>query len=139
MAAKETLTINGKAVEELHRGTLKWISRLYFTKDEMIFIEKLLNSYIFEPTTPNLFERLQDYLSRLKLTNKNLDQLENDIHKHESELGGIIECHALPRDLYFIKYHQDLGTRVEEFEGKFQMLKSEIFNYAGGILKRRKK
>ena len=64
--------------------------------------------------------------------------MENSIQGHEYELGGILECDTLPDDLDFADKHVKLAGRIEEMEGKFRMLKSEIFNYAGGILKRRK-
>lgn len=135
---KDTLAQKNKQVEEFHRHCQKWISLLYFTKDELSFIEKLLNSYVFEPTTPNLFERLQDYLARLDLVQNQLAELKGAIHSHENELGGILECATAPKDFDISEKHLELSAKIEEIQGKFRMLKSEIFNYAGGILKKRK-
>ncbi|MGI9546965.1 MAG: hypothetical protein ACR2MM_07005 [Flavobacteriaceae bacterium] len=135
---EETLEQQNKRVAEYHRHCQKWSSLLFFTKDELIFIRKLLNSYVFEPTTPNLFERLQDYLARLDLVKTQLDELDGFIHSHEYELGGILECATLPSDIEISEKHMELTVKIEELQGKFRMLKSEIFNYAGGILKKRK-
>ncbi len=136
---KGTDTVNGYSIEELHRDSLKWISTVQFAREELNFIRKLLNSYIFEPTTPNLFERLQVYLGGLERSENELKDLEQQIHIHERELGGIIECDTLPEDQQYGNKHRELEKLVEEVLGKFTMLKSEIFNYAGGILRKRKK
>ena len=53
-------------IQKLHLETQQWNSSFFLMNDELLFIEQLLHSYVFEPNTPNLFERLQDYLERLK-------------------------------------------------------------------------
>lgn len=135
---KEIITRNEQNLEALHRDSQKWISTLHFTQDELNFIEKLLHSYVFEPNTPNLFERLQDYLSRIENAKRKLTSLGKLIQSYECELGGILQCDNLPPDMDIGQKHIELKGRIEEYQGKFTMLKSEIFSYAGGILKRRK-
>ena len=127
----------GKA-EAQHRVCQEWISAVLFAKDELQFIEKLLHSYVFEPTTPNLFERLQDYLARLEVAKKQLIELDALIHAHEKDLGGLLEYTDLPEDLQFEHEHELLWQKTKDILGKFGMLKSEIFNYAGGVLRKRK-
>ena len=136
---KQTEIIDTKKLEEQYRDSQKWISQLHFTGDELSFIEKLLNSYVFEPTTPNLFERLQDFLKRLEKSKAQLNELYESICAHERELGGLMECSSREGDKAIEVRHIEMARKVEEYLGKFNMLKSEIFNYAGGILKRRKK
>ena len=53
--------------QEFHTTTKNWISSLQFIEDELRFIENLMCSYVFEPDTPNLFERLQDYKERVQI------------------------------------------------------------------------
>ncbi len=136
---KQTEIIDTMKLEEMYRDSQKWISTLHFIGDEIGFIDKLLNSYVFEPTTPNLFERLQDFLKRLESSKSRLDELYGASCAHERELGGLMECTTLPDNLEIEMDHTSLIDGIIEYQGKFNMLKSEIFNYAGGILKRRKK
>ena len=130
---------NTKQLADQYRDSQKWISQLHFTGDEMSFIEKLLNSDVFEPSTPNLFERLQDFLKRLENSTIRFNKLYEAICAHERELGGLMECAAGEADHTMVARHIDMAREIEEYQGKFNMLKSEIFNYTGGILKRRKK
>lgn len=127
-----------KNLEELHRSSQQWKSMMRFMEDEMIFIDRLLNSYVFEPDTPNLFERLQDYLKRIKESKSKKSRIQRYISIHENHLGGILECKDAVYDEAYYRKHDTLMTEVMEFVNEFQDLKSEIFNYAGAILKKRK-
>ncbi len=124
--------------EKLHFDTQKWNSSFFLMKDELIFIEQLLHSYVFEPNTPNLFERLQDYLERLKHIKSDKTNMQKLIDQHENNLGGSIECGNGKFDEDVYVEHEKLKANVVNCLQKFQILKSEIFNYAGGILKRRR-
>lgn len=106
--------------------------------DEMLFLERLLNSYVFEPNTPNLFERLSDYLEGLKEHKAKKDQLVKALSKHEQFLGGMMDCKDKACDDTFYKQHEVLQAELFQCTEDFNKLKSEIFNYAGGILKKRK-
>lgn len=127
-----------KKVNRLHLELRQWQSSLFFMRDEVIFIERLLNSYAFQPNTPNLFERIQDYLSRLKRVKEKRAKFSNLLTKHENDLGGMLECKDDNCDLLYYQKHNSVKTEISECLQRFQELKSEIFNYAGGILKKRK-
>ena len=138
MIQKETEIKGLVKAEAQYRVCQEWLSTVLFALDELSFIDKLLHSYVFEPTTPNLFERLQDYLARLEDAKAQLKELDLLIHDHEKELGGLLEYTQTPDDLAFDQDHEQLWLKTKEVLGKFGMLKSEIFNYAGGILRKRK-
>lgn len=125
-------------VELLHTETLNWKSSLYLVSDEIVFIENLLNSYLFEPNTPNLFERLQNYETRIKKSKEGKIVVMESIDRHQKDLGGMLECTDYACDLSYYQKHEAIKAEVVDFLEKFQLLKSEIFNYAGGILKKRK-
>lgn len=125
-------------VDDLYLDTKRWKSALQFTADEMLFLERLLNSYVFEPNTPNLFERLRDYLERLAKTVHHKKEVTDRIRKHERGLGGMLECMDSACDLEYYRKHEQLKAEVVSFQETFRELKSEVFNYAGGILKKRK-
>lgn len=134
----QTADRNLETPEKLHLDTQKWKSSFFLMDDELLFIEQLLHSYVFEPNTPNLFERLQDYLERLKLIKCDITNVQKLIVQHENNLGGSIECRNNKCDEDVQVEHEKLKANVVNCLQKFQILKSEIFNYAGGILKRRR-
>lgn len=136
--SNRTKAEQSQKVDRLHLELRQWQSSLFFMQDEMIFIERLLNSYIFEPNTPNLFERIQDYLYRLKMAKQKRTKFVTLIGNHEKDLGGMLECTDDSCDLFYYQRHDTLKVEIASCMHSFQELKSEIFNYAGGILKKRK-
>jgi len=138
MKAPSTSKSQIRKVEQLHTQTNQWKSNLHFMNDEITFIKRLLNSYIFEPNTPNLFEKIQLYQAQLKKADQEEKRLLNRIAKHESDLGGMLECKDEICDMAYYQKHETLQAGVGECMQKFGRIKAEIFNYAGGILKKKK-
>jgi len=125
-------------MELLHLESQQWTSDLHFIKDEIIFIGHLLDAYIFEPDTPNLFERLQDYRERLRKITDTTSRATAQISVHDNFLGGMLECKDKIHDSTYLQKHYQLKAEVTDLRMDFQNFKSEIFNYAGGILRKRK-
>lgn len=125
-------------VDRLHQELRHWQSNLYFMQDEILFIDHLLTAYIFQPTTPNLFERTEDYLFRLQKARQQKEKLVTLVNDHEKNLGGMLECTDAKCDIVYHQQHGTIKAKVTKCLKSFQILKSEIFNYAGGILKKNK-
>ncbi|GAA4272860.1 hypothetical protein U6A24_06225 [Aquimarina gracilis] len=124
-----------KELKEIHLDALEWKSSLQFINRELKFINQLLNSYVFEPNTPNLFERLQEYKAQIQKVEEEIESLHQSIRKHESELGGMLECDTISCDHEYYMEHELLKTSYNTLYKKFRELKSNVFGYAGGILK----
>jgi hypothetical protein len=124
--------------QEFHATTKKWISSLQFIEDELRFIENLMCSYVFEPDTPNLFERLQDFKERVRNIQTRKKNIGKWLLDHENELSGFLESKQARGDNSYAQRHEELQVEYLLFHEDYQQLKSEIFNYAGGILKKRK-
>ncbi len=127
-----------KKVEELYGDTRHWKSNLLFMEDEIRFIDHLLESYIFEPNTPSLFELMQDYQKVLKTARNKKRQVWQQIIKHENDLGGMLQRRDKACDLGFHQKHDVLKAEVVVCVEDFKNLKGEIFNYACEILRKRK-
>ena len=138
MKNNRTETGQYNEVELLHLESQQWASSLNFIKDEIIFIGHLLDSYVFEPDTPDLFERLQDYRERLEKIIGTTSGVTKLIGIHDNDLGGMLECKDNSCDQTYYQKHDQLKATVVELMMDFQNFKAEIFNYASGILKKRK-
>ncbi|WP_103864148.1 hypothetical protein [Aquimarina sp. I32.4] len=134
-----TTIVSEKGLKDIHLDILEWKSNLQFIKDEAHFINQLLNSYVFEPTTPNLFERLQSFKEQMIFIANELENIHTNIRKHESELGGMLECDTISCDTLYYKEHESLKKSFDNFYKISKKLKSEIFQYAGSILRKNKK
>ena len=127
-----------KKVQELHSELQEWRSNMDFIEDEMHFIDRLLHSYVFEPRTPNLFERLEKFKQGMEKSKKRRASIKDRIMEHENNLGGMMECTSAPCDTAYYLKHEQLQNKVFEYLEDYRQLKSEIYRYAGAILKSRK-
>ncbi len=126
-------------IEELHEESKKWISQLNFMADEIVFFDRLLNSYVFEPDTPALFEDLQKYEGRLEESKKLCFKVIGDVVDHENKLGGLLEILNSSLDHAYQTKHQQFKVEAEVCLSNFLRLKSDIYSYATAILKKRHK
>ncbi len=133
------LVLRKMGIEELHQESKKWISHLYFMADEIIFFDHLLNSYVFEPDTPRLFEDLQEYEGRLAESKKRCSRVIKDVLDHENKLGGLLEILNSTLDQAYQTKHQQYRSEVDECLDNFIRLKTDIHAYATTILKKRHK
>ena len=117
--------------EDLHWDAQEWKSEFQLVQDEISFIENLLNSYVFEPNTPNLFEKLQGYKERLNKTTQRMEKAENSIKKHENDLGGLLECKDADCDLSFYQGHDLLQTEVSGCLGDFPEIETRNIQLRG--------
>ncbi|MBU2945400.1 hypothetical protein [Zobellia uliginosa] len=127
-----------KKESELYKEIQQWKSNLRFLDNEVVFLERLLDSYVFEPDTPALFEWLENHKRRLRKVRNAKKETLAKIREHQQMLAGILECSASKCDENFYKLHASLQNKVKTYVKEFGALKSDIFNYAGTVLKKRK-
>lgn len=135
---KTTKKVLSEKGEQMYRESQQWKSYLELVLDELTFIQHLLNSYVFEPNTPNLFERLQNYQTRIKKSKAVWDTISKKVKDHENRVGGILERSDRTCDGAYERKHELLKAETVSYLESFKDLKSEIFEYAGGILKKNK-
>lgn len=138
MVKNNKIVIEENKMEKLHTRLQLWNSHLQFIEDEILFIEKLLNSYVFEPRTPSLFERLALFKQQFTAFKKEREQLRKLVTSHRNHLGGLFECKATACDGDYYQKHCKLQSRVSHYFEEHLNLKTEIYNYASNMLKRRK-
>ncbi len=127
-----------KELKEIHLDILDWKSSLQFIQREIHFINQLLNSYVFEPNTPNLFERLQEYKEQIIVAEEEIKNINRSIRKHESVLGGMLEFDFISYDHSYYQEHVLMKMTFDDFCKNFRELKANIFNYTGNILKKKR-
>jgi len=129
--------VRERQIEGMHGELQNWNSYLQFIQDEMAFIQKLLDSYVFEPRTPKLFERLETFKQHFNTSKSDRKSLSEIIRNHENALGGIFECTQDECDNHYYEKHQNLKEKVADYIKGYIKLKKEVYNYAGSVLKRK--
>lgn len=127
-----------RQIAVMHGELQTWKSYLQFIADEMSFIQRLLDSYVFEPKTPKLFERLEKFKRHFDSSKVERCSLSEFIKNHENGLGGIFECTQEECDGHYYEKHLNLKNSVERYIETYINLKKEVYDYAGAILKKKK-
>jgi hypothetical protein len=125
---------NEESLSKFHQDVLWWQMHIEFAQTEIQFIYKLLNSSAFEQHH-NLFERLELFKNQIKTETKALENLKEDVNRHNNKMKGMAECEDLFCDTMYLENHDLLQDHFESFSKSFGQLKSKIFNYTGSILK----
>ena len=118
----------------MHWKIQQWKLRFQLMDEEIVFIKRLLDSNAFRSNIPNLFERLQDYKTRLQDIENRNEVVRTQISLHENNLGTELDIADSAISADDIKKNDHLQLEVDECQGDYQNLKSEIFNYTGSIL-----
>lgn len=126
-------------IDLYHEDVKVWKSNIALSVDEIRFIENLIHSYVFEPTTPNLYERIEEFKSQLLKIKKLLDNMQALLSKHDLELGGMLECDTMEYDIYFKEKHLLIKENYTQFTMSYSKTKAAILNYCGSILRKQKK
>ena len=121
----------------LHEETKQWISQLEFSEDEIAFFSNLLQSYVFEPDTPTLFENLQEHQKGLALAGEKCKAMKKQLLEHENQLDGLLQLANHTLDDAYRDKHRYLREDMLECTAAFQKLKADMFRYGKTILKKR--
>jgi hypothetical protein len=120
----------GKYISEIS----KWENSLIIVSEEIKFLGKLLSTGIFEPNIPNLYERLQQYSKKLNDLKSEEILLGKEIEKHKTDFAKELEEEQ--KDSLIKKTHIQLRKNINAFLKINSVLKLEIFNFTGNILKK---
>ncbi len=134
---EKEVKITAPSLEILHDESRRWLSELEFLADEITFFNRLLNSYVFEPDTPDLFEDLQEHQKNLTRAEKKCKALKKQLQEHENQLSGLLDLANTTLDAAYKDKHQYLKEDMEVCLAEFQGLKHRMFHYGQTILKKR--
>ncbi|TDS16804.1 hypothetical protein DFQ03_1291 [Maribacter caenipelagi] len=133
MAKQQIISKQNEKLKELHWKIQQWKTQFQVIDDEILFLERLLNSSAFKPNIPNLFERLEGYKIKTEELKNDLKLVRNSISVHENSLGEMLDVTENKNNEHYYQVHNQLNTDISDCYKNFQKLKSEIFNYTGTI------
>jgi len=113
--------------QELYIITKHWKSDIQFYKDDLKFLQHLINKYLIWITKKNNLDNVMLIGSNLLKTSKQCEQLNDAIDKHLSHLAGLIKD-PFKNDYQSIKVeHLALEDQFSEFLKLFRKNKKETF------------
>src|SRR5690606_26158136 len=127
---------NEKNVDDLMADTSQWDKVFREYTDEITFFKTLLTSDIFEDKMPNLYEKLQEFFTRISEMKEEKIELQEAIHNHKNDLNGMMECEDISCESFYHSQHHNLMKRIEKHLSKFRDLKLNLIKFATPLLKK---
>lgn len=124
-----------KSIVELQYNMLGYVVRLKYLKEELEFLNFLVNASIYKANMMDLFENLEHFKKEIQRNLTKCDLLLIEANLKASQIVNKIECDELACDNYFIDAQNSLEQNIYEFNIENNLLKSEIANYLRGVIK----
>lgn len=115
-------------IEALHSQSMEWLEDIAFWRDEAAFLYALemRKTLISVPVdAKNKIQKIENEL--VKISGGDLDNLYNEVEKHEHYLDEMLESKREDEEEYREK-HKQIADKVNTFEKRFRKLKKEIFD-----------
>ncbi len=132
-------TILNTELKQFNIDIQKWNASIYFIENEIQFITKKLHSYLFEPTTPNLFELWQEFKFEITAIEEEWGHLKTEIQKHENVIKMILPFDGIEVEGVSKESHESLTLHYNTFYNRFNTLKVKVLGHIGGVLDHNKK
>ncbi|MFD0976934.1 hypothetical protein [Salinimicrobium gaetbulicola] len=131
--------IDWKTPDEMHFSSLQWQSELNFYKDEQRFFEDMLKEYTMPIIESNLFSRIQDLITELSASEKELKQLHEQVNDHTNRLERLVENVDEPSEgRTYRQQHKNILQLINDFTKRYKQLKKDIFGSVTEALKHQK-
>ena len=127
------------SAEEMHRGSKEWLSELEFVKDEHLFFEDLVKTFILQLIQPEKFANNKEIIDALNKSKKRNNLLIEAIKLHESALHIMVDgIDQLNEEEAYKKEHRGLIIKISEFLKHYRTLKMQLFDAVKKIKKEEK-
>lgn len=111
-----------------------WFSGLQNMRQDIKFIEVLLNAKIYRNGIPNLFEGLVQTRKDLKSFSNQLHQFENDVVKFAQDIKELSFQNDVSFETFKYSKYKHFIDQYSVLEKSFLEKKTTIFNYLESVL-----
>lgn len=127
---------NEKNIDELMADTSQWQKTFYEYTEEINFFMTLLTSDVYENKLPNLYEKLQEYYTRITELKDEKMELQEAIHNHKNDLAGMMECEDISCDSFYHSQHYNLTKRIEKHFSDFRSMKLNLIRFTTPLFRK---
>ena len=125
--------------EEIHQTTLKWESELAFIRVEQSFLQELLTTYGIDILNQNKLKTVQSLATKLTKNEQAILKLDVLIEEHRNALEVLVDgIDELQKEKAFKDRHLLLELKLDDFLRAYRLLKKQIFDAIGEVMKQKK-
>ncbi len=115
--------------QEMHEHSKEWFSELSFIKEEHLFLNNLITSFIIKSLDKKDFERLEDFKKSIAENQRRVIPLLKRVQKHMNQLEIIMdEVNQLEMEKAYKKTHKKLLMEVNQLGIDFRTIKQRGYS-----------
>ncbi|WP_245615961.1 hypothetical protein [Flagellimonas lutaonensis] len=114
---------------DLHFEHQHWRSELAFWKDELRSFKNRLQEMVTRYTDKEVLVRLEHFQNEFILHGGVIDDLQETIEKHETNMAGQSKMGQQAMDTALMKKHLEFRNRIETQREIYANLKKEFFRF----------
>lgn len=124
------------SAETMHKGSTKWLSELYFAKDEQLFFDDLVKSYTLQLIDSKHFSESKKIVDQLNALQKETNLLLDTVINHAKGLKVMVDgINEIEKEDAYKEKHGKLIITISQFLEKYRTLKSQLFTLIKSIIK----
>ena len=115
-------------IEELHKESTVWVSRIDLWKRELDFFQKLLDKYSVKFDTSD-FKKQEDHFQNLIIyyNGELLESFKQSVRRQEKNLGSLLQATEYVDEATFRIQHIELKEKIDSFDTEFRKTKHDFF------------
>lgn len=115
---------------DLHFEHRTWVSELKFWEDELETFENRLEELVDRYTDKDVLKKLEHYQNEFNLHRKRIDEMLEEIEKHEERLAGeSLMGEDTAMDIPMFHTHMAFREKMETQREIYHSLKKEFFRF----------
>jgi hypothetical protein len=131
---KYKVFVRKRSVNELLHNCELWASDFEFIKIEILFLKQLLITFPFKTSIPNLFEKIQLFISDLENSDTIRDTIYTTINSHNQQLNNKIQLKQLSYNNGYLNSYDDMAEEILDYLQDYKKLKMKIYEYVAGMI-----
>ncbi|MBT8312932.1 MAG: hypothetical protein KJP26_00600 [Maribacter sp.] len=113
----------------LHFEHVQWRRELFFWEDELKTFKNRLSELVMRYTSKEVMVQLEHFQNQIILHGGKIDDLLEDIEKHESQIAGQSMAGKDVLDTVLVKKHLEFRDRMETQRQLYADLKKDFFRF----------
>jgi hypothetical protein len=114
---------------DLHFEHKQWRRELFFWEDELKSFKNRLEELVIRWTDKNMLAQLDHYQNQFIIQENSIDELQKDIHIHETNIAESSKNRYDVLDTLFVKKHIEFRNHMETQRNIYNNLKKEFFRF----------
>ena len=123
-----------RSVHKLVYNCKLWASDFEFIKIEISFLKQLLTAFPFKSSIPNLFEKIQLFISNLENYETVRGTIYATISTHIQQLSSKTNLKKLNYNNEYLNSYDDMAKEVLDYLQDYKKLKMKIYEFVVGMI-----